>query len=314
MTRHTILLPLTPWRGGWGVRLLLCLLWCLPLHARQVYTLADIPKVRLQDKTRYVTDPADILSVAARDSIDRMLYALEQQTGIETVVAVVPGIGDEECFDFTHRLFNDWQVGKKGKDNGLVILLVIDQRCIQFVTGYGLEGDLPDAICKRIQTRHMIPYLKDNRWSEGMVSGVRAVCARLDGTMVNDTPDTAEDDGALTALFVFLGFAVIGILLVILAVRASTKCPQCGKHELQRTHSRLISRRNGVKTEEMTYTCRHCGKQVKRRQQSYDENYRGGRGGGPVIFGGGFGGGGGSFSGGSFGGGFSGGGGAGSRF
>ena len=76
-------------------------------------------------------------------------------------------------------------------------------------------------------------------------------------------------------------------------------------------------RRNGVKTEDVTYTCRNCGHKVVRRQQSYDENYRGGGGGGPVIFGGGglFGGsGGGGFSGGSFGGGMGGGGGAGSRF
>lgn len=82
--------------------------------------------------------------------------------------------------------------GKERKNNGLVILLVTDQRCIQFYTGYGLEGDLPDAICKRIQTRDMIPYLKDGNWDAGMVAGVRAVCGRLDGSMVNDTDD--EED------------------------------------------------------------------------------------------------------------------------
>ena len=96
------------------------------------------------------------------------------------------------AFDFAHRLLNEWGVGKKGKNNGLVILLVTDQRCIQFYTGYGLEGDLPDAICKRIQTRDMIPYLKDGNWDAGMVAGVRAVCGRLDGSMVNDTDD--EED------------------------------------------------------------------------------------------------------------------------
>lgn len=66
-------------------------------------------------------------------SIDAMLYALEQQTGIETVVAVVPSIGETDCFDFCHQLLNKWGVGKKDKNNGLVILLVTDQRCIQFL-------------------------------------------------------------------------------------------------------------------------------------------------------------------------------------
>ena len=280
----------------------------------KVYTPDNLPKVHLQNKYRYLCDPEGILSSAATDSIDRMLYRLEQQTGIETVVAVVPSIGQAECFDFCHELLNSWGVGKKGKDNGLVILLVTDQRCIQFYTGYGLEGVLPDAICKRIQVQAMIPYLKNEQWSEGMVAGIRATCARLDGSMENDS-GTGEDD-SLWPVFVFLGFIVFGIIAVILAVRAASKCPKCGKHKLQRVSSQVVSIHNGVKTEEVTYLCRHCGHVVTRRERHGSDNYRGGRGGGPVIFGGGgfFGSGGGGFSGGSFGGGSGGGGGAGSRF
>jgi len=292
--------------------LFLCLL--VTLQAQKVYTTRNLPKVHLQDKTRYVCNPEGILSAAATDSIDRMLYALERQTGIETVVAVVPSIGEEECFDFSHRLLNEWGVGKKEKNNGLVILLVTDQRCIQFYTGYGLEGDLPDAICKRIQTREMIPYLKDGNWDAGMVAGVRAVCARLDGSMENDTEEEEEDLSVGAALLLFMGIIGIGLLVAILAMRAASKCPNCGQHKLQRSGSTLISRRNGIKTENVTYTCRNCGHQVVRRQESYDENYRGRGGSGPVIFGGGGGFGGGGFSGGSFGGGMGGGGGAGSRF
>lgn len=291
--------------------LFLCLL--VTLQAQKVYTTRNLPKVHLQDRTRYVCNPEGILSAAATDSIDRMLYALERQTGIETVVAVVPSIGEEECFDFSHRLLNEWGVGKKEKNNGLVILLVTDQRCIQFYTGYGLEGDLPDAICKRIQTREMIPYLKDGNWDAGMVAGVRAVCARLDGSMENDTGEEEEDLSVGAALLLFMGIIGIGLLVAILAMRAASKCPNCGQHKLQRSRSTLVSRRNGIRTEDVTYTCRNCGHQVVRRQQSYDENYRGG-GSGPVIFGGGGGFGGGGFSGGSFGGGMGGGGGAGSKF
>lgn len=299
-------------RRFFSIAFFLCLL--VSLQAQDIYTTKNIPKVHLQDKTRYVCNPGGILSVAACDSIDRMLYALEQQTGIETVVAVVPSIGDEECFDFCHRLLNEWGVGKKEKNNGLVILLVTDQRCIQFYTGYGLEGDLPDAICKRIQTRDMIPYLKDGNWDAGMVAGIRSVCARLDGSMVNDTDE--EEDFPLTGVLITVfGFFAIAVAIGILAGRAATKCPHCGKHQLQRSGIVLVSRRRGVKTEDVTYTCRNCGHKVVRRQESYDEHYRGGGGSGPVIFGtGGFGGGGGGFSGGSFGGGMGGGGGAGSRF
>lgn len=286
---------------------LLCMIFYL--HAQQkIYTPDNLPKIHLQNKYRYLCDPEGIISPAATDSIDHMLYLLEQQTGIETVVAVVPSIGENTCFDFCHELLNSWGVGKKGKDNGLVILLVTDQRCIQFYTGYGLEGPLPDAVCKRIQTRYMIPLLKDERWSEGMMAGIRATCARLDGSMENDGKITEDEETGAIVVILF-AFILLCIAVSITAVRRATRCPKCKKHKLQRVGSQIISFRDGVKTEEVTYICQHCGHIVKRREQHGQNNNRGHRGGwgGPVIFGGGFGGG-------SFGGGSGGGGGAGSRF
>lgn len=280
--------------------------------AQEIYTIDNLPNVHLQDARRYVSNPANILSPVATDSIDAMLYALEQQTGIETVVVILPTIGDADCYDFAFELGNKWGVGKAKNDNGLVVLLVTDQRCIQMVTGYGLEGHLPDAICKRIQLNDMIPFLKDNRWNEGMVSGVRAICARLDGSMENEG-DENGGDSMFTVFVAFIIFFLIAFLLIYLGARNASKCPKCGKHKLQRVSSQIAYQRAGVKAEDITYICQNCGHTLVRRQNSYDDNYRRGGGAGPLIFGsGGFGGGG--FGGGSFGGGSFGGGGAGSRF
>lgn len=302
--------------------LILATFLLIPLQAQEkVYTVDNLPKVHLQNKMQYVCNPTGILSQAVCDSIDAMLYALEQQTGIETVVAVVPSIGEESCFDFSHQLLNKWGVGKKEMNNGLVILLVKDQRCIQFYTGYGLEGILPDAICKRIQTQYMIPYLKDGNWDAGMLAGVKATCQRLDGSMENDSVSEPEGSGSKDMIIAIIGFIAFGIGVAFYASWNQSRCPKCGKHKLQRSSSRPISNVNGIKTEEVVYTCRNCGHMVKRQQQSYDDDYRhrGGGRGGPFI--GGFGGGrghgggfGGGFGGGSFGGGSGGGGGAGSRF
>jgi len=154
--------------------LLLLLSLCFQVKAQvKEYTLENVPNVRLQNKMRYVSNPGGILSQEACDSIDSMLWKLEQKTSIEVAVVVLPSIGNNDCFQFTHDLFNKWGVGKKGKDNGLLILLVEDQRKIRFETGYGLEGDLPDAICKRIQTRKMNPFFRNNNWDGGMVSGIK---------------------------------------------------------------------------------------------------------------------------------------------
>ena len=164
----------------------------------------------------------------------------------------------------------------------------------------------------------MIPYLKDGNWDAGMVAGLKATCQRLDGSMENDALSDSNSGGSFDFVLAILCFIAIGGGLAFFSARRQSRCPKCGKHQLQRTGSAVVSRINGVKTEDVTYTCRNCGHTIIRRQQSYDNDYhhRGGGGGGPFIggFGGGSFGGGGGFGGGSFGGGMGGGGGAGSRF
>ena len=270
--------------------------------------------VHLQDRTRYVSNPDNILSASAVATMDSILFALEQKTGIQTLVVVVTGIEGGDCFDFAYRLGKEMGVGQKERDNGLVILLSTDERCIQFATGYGLEGVLPDAICKRIQNRYMVEHLGKEDWDTGMVEGIRAVNGYLDGSMENIGSNEEED---MTPLYIFGTFMLGGLGLFGWAAWSQNRCPKCKKHQIQRISSNILSRANGFITEETTYICKNCGHTFTRKSKSSDPNFRGPRGGsGPTIFmgGGGFGGRGGGFSGGSFGGGSFGGGGAGSRF
>ena len=283
---------------------------CLPLQAKE-YTVQEIPMVHLQDRTRYVSNPDGILSASAVAEMDRILYELEQKTGIQTLVVAVTGIEGGDCFDFAHRLGQEWGVGQKERNNGLVILLSTDERCVQFATGYGLEGVLPDAICKRIQSRYMVEHLGKDDWDAGMVAGIRAVNSYLDGSMENIR---GEEEGDDSALLIFMGLIFGSIILISVIVGIfGNRCPKCKKrHALQRVSSQVVSRKMGVVTTEVTYLCKYCGHRVTMKEQSSDPNFRGPRSGGPTIFmgGGGFGRGGGGFSGGSFGGGSFGGGGA----
>ena len=290
-----------------------CLLGNLTLQAKE-YAIQEIPMVHLQDRTRYVSNPDGILSESAVATIDNILYNLEQKTGIQTLVVVVTGIEGGDCFEFAYRLGKEKGVGQKGRDNGLVILLSTDERCIQFATGYGLEGVLPDAICKRIQNRYMIEPFSKGDWNKGMVEGIRAVNSYLDGSMENIEQKGEEN---MLPIYIFGAF-FLGILgLSSYSVWKQNRCPKCKKHKIRRISSRIISRSNGYIVEETTYLCQNCGHTFNRQTKSSDPNYRNPGGGiGPIFMGGGFGGrrGGGGFGGGSFGGGSFGGGGAGSRF
>lgn len=297
------------------VYLILLLLGSLSLQAKE-YTIKEIPMVHLQDRTRYVSNPDGILSSSAVATMDSILYALEEKTGIQTLVVAVTGIEGGDCFDFAYRLGKEMGVGQKERDNGLVVLLSTDERCIQFATGYGLEGVLPDAICKRIQNRYMVQHLGKDDWNTGMVEGIRAINGYLDGSMENIGNEEDGDGMIIVFIIMFMIFGGIALIAIIIALFAN-RCPKCKKrHALQRISSHVISRKHGVITSEVTYLCKYCGHHVTKKEQSSDPNYRGPRGGNTIFMGGGgFGrGGGGGFSGGSFGGGSFGGGGAGSRF
>ena len=291
---------------------ILTLLGALSLQAKE-YTIQEIPMVHLQDRTRYVSNPDGILSESAVSTIDNILYHLEQKTGIQTLVVVVTGIKGGDCFEFAYQLGKEKGVGQKRRDNGLVILLSTDERCIQFATGYGLEGVLPDAICKRIQNRYMIEPFSKGDWNTGMVEGIRAVNSYLDGSMENISNESEEN---MLPIYLFGAFFLGILALSYYSIWKQNRCPKCKKHKIQRISSHIISRSNGYIVEETTYLCQNCGHTFNRKTKSSDPNYRNPGGGtGPIFMGGGFGGRrGGGFSGGSFGGGSFGGGGAGSRF
>lgn len=294
--------------------------FALPAKAQQAFTIDKIPNVRTQSLSKYVSDPTQIVDAATKNQLDQKLQALEKKTGAEVAVVTVPSIGEADCFEFAVELFNKWGIGKSKKDNGLLVLLVIDQGCIQFNTGYGLEGILPDITCKRIQTQNMIPYFKSQNWSAGLNSGIDAVYEILynnmeDGEVIN-TPNEPDYTSLLFVILAIFGCIILIILLTIFKIAQQNKCPSCKRKTLTRVNSKVIEDTPDYRIIENEFVCSNCGHRLFRKERQAKMNNRSRGGGGPVIFGPGGGGSrrGGSFGGGSFGGGRTGGGGAGSRF
>ena len=160
------------------------LLAALPLFAGS-YTVSSIPNVQLSDARRFVSNPDGILSPTTQSAIDRMLGSLKETNTTEAAVVAIESIGDTDPDLFATDLFTSWGIGQKN-DNGLLILLVLDQRRIVFRTGYGLEGVLPDIICKRIQQRHIIPAFRQGDYDTGMLRGVEATVQALSSPEANE--------------------------------------------------------------------------------------------------------------------------------
>lgn len=271
--------------------------------------LDDIPNVNVADARRFTSNPDGILSVAAVDSIDRMLYSLREDRTAEVAVVAVGSIGSEDVFEFSHSLFQRWGIGEKDRNNGLLIFLVLDQREIRFITGYGVEGVLPDALCRRIQEHYMVPSFREDDWDAGMVAGVAVVCELLRGTELYFGAEEEEFTMA-DAIAIFTSMGVFGLLIMLVIYLAQPKCRVCGKRKLRLISSRVVERTVDFEIVENVYTCRKCGTTQVRTSRRLRNPGPGGIGGGGI----GAGGFGGFRGGGGFGGGFSGGGGAGSRF
>lgn len=295
---------------------LLIVLGSLDLSAKR-YKIEDVPNVQIENRCCFTSNPDGILSEEAVARIDSMCYALREEGLAQVAVVAIDDIKGGSVFDFAYELFSAWGVGSKS-DRGLGILLVEAEREIRFLTGYGIEGVLPDAICKRIQTEYMLPHFREGDYSEGMVAGVEAVREVL---INGDLPIEEMEEwttGDTIAIFGFTSFCIVIVLILLIAVYVSKhKCPKCKKLALTKQESNLIRRKRGICTYEDTFVCSKCGASVKRKRQTGDSSYTGG-GRGPFIggggFGGGFGGSGGGSIGGGWGGGSFGGGGAGSRW
>ena len=163
--------------------IILCLLLFASLAAQaRSYRAEDITNVQRADRTRYVSNPDGILSPGAVARIDSVCGALRDRAIAQVAVVAVDDIAGGDVFDFAVDLFTQWGVGRAENDNGLGILLVRDRREIRFVTGGGLEGVLPDAVCKRIQLKYMLPAFREGDYSRGMVAGVEAAAQLLEGS------------------------------------------------------------------------------------------------------------------------------------
>lgn len=282
------------------------------------YSVEEIPNVQLSNRYKFTSNPDGILSQAAVARIDSICYDLRHRGIAQTAVVAVAEIDSDDVFEFAYELFSKWGVGSKS-NSGIGILLVEEAREIRFVTGYGVEGALPDAICKRIQTQYMLPYFRNGDYSSGMVSGVEAIRSVLNGSELdaggNDDYISSEEEPVFGIIAFFALMMIGGMVILYLAIRASQKCPNCKEIALQKDSARVISRNFGATTYEDTYICAKCGTVVKRKRQDYDSSHNNRGGGGPIIMGGGgFGRGGGGSFGGGWGGGSFGGGGAGSRW
>ena len=136
----------------------------------EAYSPKDVPNPNIANRSVYVADPASLVSEVAKTRANEILWTLRKTTGIETVVAVLPDTGDYSEEDFATELFTLWGIGKKDNDNGVLVLIVPNQRAARIATGYGVEGVIPDISAQKIIQRSIVPYMKQDNLDAAVVA------------------------------------------------------------------------------------------------------------------------------------------------
>ena len=128
-----------------------------------------------------VVDNAEILSPAVRARLAATLKAHENSSGNQIAVLTVPTIHGESIEEYALRVFEEWKLGQKGKDNGVLVVVVPLDRKMRIEVGYGLEGTLTDLAASRIIRNVMTPRFKAADFDKGVDDGIRAIIAQLEG-------------------------------------------------------------------------------------------------------------------------------------
>jgi uncharacterized protein len=139
------------------------------IQARLVSAL-DVPPLRGR-----VNDYASVMSQQQVQSLEARLAQFEQETEHQVAVLTIPTLDGEDIEGFSIRVAENWKIGKKGFDNGVILVVAVKDRRLRLEVGYGLEGVLPDAIAKQITSNYIVPRFRSQDYAGGIIAGIDAV-------------------------------------------------------------------------------------------------------------------------------------------
>jgi uncharacterized protein len=192
-------------------RLLLCLVsLCMGTAA---HAEGDVPLLSAR-----VTDNAGILSAETIASVTQLLREHEDSTSNQVAVLTIASLEGEPLESFSMRVVDTWKLGRKEKDNGVLLLVVRDDRKVRIEVGRGLEGNLPDITAGRIIRHEILPHFKGGDYDGGVSAGVDAILGSLRGSY---TPQAEEENSEIGGKLMAGGiFTVVVGLFTIIALFA----------------------------------------------------------------------------------------------
>jgi uncharacterized protein len=215
-------------RNFWGLALLgIFVLLSVRLQA------SDIPP----KPAHYFNDYASLVSPQTAQKLDRQLQSFERETSNQILVVIYKSLPQGAVpEDFAEDAFRAWKPGQQGKNNGAILFLFVNDRRARIQTGYGLEGALPDAICKRIISDELAPRFQAGDFDGGLTAAVNAMIAATRGeykgsgrTVAEMHRQAAKSEDQLTTFGIFVFFAAFILFMFLRNLRRGTVISNSGR-------------------------------------------------------------------------------------
>ncbi|HVO85054.1 MAG TPA: TPM domain-containing protein [Syntrophobacteria bacterium] len=150
-----------------------------------------------------VSDYAGVLTVEQRRDLEGKLARFEEETSNQVAVVIITTLAGDSLEDYSIRLAEKWRIGRKGKDNGVILLIVTQDRKIRIEVGYGLEGLLPDSVAGEIIRQEIASRFRQGEFYQGIQAGVDAIMAATKGEY-RPAPPTGRGGGSLSWVWIIL--------------------------------------------------------------------------------------------------------------
>lgn len=170
------------------------------------WALAEVAVPPLQAR---VTDLTGTLRPAEQADLERILQGFEAQKGSQIAVLIVPTTQPETVEQYAMRVAEEWKLGRKGVDDGVLLLVAKNDRNLRIEVGYGLEGAIPDAVAKRIVSEIISPRFKQGDFSGGIRAGVDRIIKVVEGEPLPEKkPSRSKDGGGVSGDWLVIGFVL----------------------------------------------------------------------------------------------------------
>lgn len=183
----------------------LLLLPVLAAHAQQLQTVPTL--------TAPLIDQTGTLSTEQTQTITARLRSIEETSGAQIVVLMVPTTQPEDIAGFAHRVADTWKIGRKDVGDGLLVLIATHDRRMRIEVSRALEGAIPDLAASRIIEQQMAPHFRQGDYASGILASLDHIAARIAGEQLPPPSNTARSKNSNwedLAIFLFFGVMVIG--------------------------------------------------------------------------------------------------------